>query len=442
MQYQRSCRLCRSEKDKEEQGGTTLNAWMARISGFSTAALGITMDKRQLLLLCLSSTFMTFNGTTTVSLMPVYAIRLGADATLTGFFVAVSYLAVTFGNIIGGWLSDRTDMRKPIILIGCVVWLPLLLWLTQANDIRSLILISALGWLPGGMVIAATNIITGLSAGEGERGKVFGWTKVFAASGGLLAGAVGGVVIERWGWPMLFVVMAATVVMLLLIATQLKDDSTRPHPKQSHPHQREAGEVAPHYASLGGGMMLMLMLIAQLLVRLSQLTGGLAAPLTMTDLGFNAAEIASTIAVSAAITLPLPLLLGWLSDKAGRRRFLIFCYVAGTLGVLVMIPATWLWQFWLATSLIAISNSASGVAQAYVVDLVPRSALGRGMSWFNSTFLFAGVIGAGGAGFVIQNLGTDPALFIAASLSMVAIVLLLQLRAPLPVASEPNVVQV
>lgn len=408
-----------------------LRAWVSRIS---ITGLGITMNKRQLLALCLCSMFVTFNGTTTVSLMPVYAIQLGADATMAGIFVAASFLAVTLGNIIGGWLSDRTGIRKPILLISCAVWIPTVLLMTQATDIVWLTLATALCWLPGGIAIAMTNILTGLSAAAGERGKVFGWTKFFNGIGGLLAGAIGGPVAERWGWPTLFVIMAVSIALMLTIATLIRD---QPTPREAT--QTQVGNSVPSKGLQSVGLLIMLLLVSHLLVRLSQLTGGLAVPLTMTSLGFNAVDVSSAIAFSAAITLPLPLLLGWLSDKAGRKRFLIFCYAIGAIGLLVMIPAAWLWHFWLSASLVAISSSASGVVQAYVADLVPPHAMGRGMSLFNTTSLFAGIVGLSGAGYVIQNLGTRPALLVAASLSVVAILLLLRLRKPAP---DPNLLRV
>src|SRR5688572_11804777 len=100
----------------------------------------ITMNKRQLLLLCLCIGLINFEGTITVRLLPVYAIRLGADPTTTGLFVAFAFLTVTLGNIAGGWLSDRIGIRKPILLLSCLAWIPAALLMTQATDMPGLIL--------------------------------------------------------------------------------------------------------------------------------------------------------------------------------------------------------------------------------------------------------------------------------------------------------------
>src|SRR5437762_3505836 len=61
--------------------------------------LFITMNRQQLLALCLCTGLIIFEGTTTVGLLPVYALRLGADPATTGAFLAVAFLTLTVGNL-------------------------------------------------------------------------------------------------------------------------------------------------------------------------------------------------------------------------------------------------------------------------------------------------------------------------------------------------------
>lgn len=385
----------------------------------------LSMNKRQLLFLCLCMGLIPFEAALTVKLLPVYAVRLGADPATTGLFVAFAFLAVTLGNITGGWLSDWTGIRKPILLLSCLVWIPADLLLTQATTVPRLILLIGLVWFPGGIVIAMLSSIAALSTVEGERGKVFGLIALASGSGSLLAGLVGGPIAERWGFPVLFVVMAAASMVILIIATFIQDKYT---PRQTAKPQIQDG--APAGAQLGIGHLVVLLLVSRLLVRLGQFVGSLALPLTMTKLGFDATAVSSTIAVSAAVTLPLPLLLGWLSDKAGRKRFLLVGYGLCALGVLQLIPARVLWQFWLSASLLALVEATNGVAQAFVVDLAPPQAIGRSISLFNTTSMFAGIVGLSGAGYLIQTIGISPTLLLGTCLPLIAIGLLLRLRKP------------
>jgi MFS transporter, DHA1 family, multidrug resistance protein len=400
----------------------------------------ITMNKRHLLLLCICIGLMAFQATITVRLLPVYAVYLGAEPAMTGLLVAGGYLTVTLGNITGGWLSDRLGVYKRLLLLSCAAWIPVGLLMTQATDMPRLILTTMLFWFPGGIALAIVNTLTALSAGAGERGKVFGYMALAGGTGALLAGALGGPIAERWGWPVLFMAMVALLVLLLLIATTVHDKRI---PRNTAQPQTPGTPNMPTMSKqLGLGGLLMVLLAANLLVRLSQLIGGLGTPLTMAQLGFNAADVSSSIAVSAAITLPLPLFLGWLSDRVGRKRCLIVCNGLGALGLLLLIPALWLWQFWLATSLLAIAEKSNSVAQAYAADLTPAHAMGRGMSLFHSTSLLAGVFGMGGAGYMMQTIGINPTFLVGACLSLIAIGILLFMRRPALRAGEPSVAQV
>lgn len=64
------------------------------------------------------------------------------------------------------------------------------------------------------------------------------------------------------------------------------------------------------------------------------------------------------------------------------------------------------------------------------------------MSLFNSTNLIAGIIGVGGAGYLLQTAGTNATLLLAACLPLVGIALLLYLRKALPAADAHAIAEV
>ena len=61
--------------------------------------------------------------------------------------------------------------------------------------------------------------------------------------------------------------------------------------------------------------------------------------------------------------------------------------------------------------------------------------MGRSISLFNTISMFAGILGLGGAGYLIQTIGINPTLLLGTCLPLVAIGLLLRLRKP---ALVPN----
>lgn len=377
----------------------------------------ITMNKRQLLALCLCSGLIIFQGATTTGVLPVYALRLGADSAATGLFQAAGFGGVMVGNIIGGWLSDRVSRRKALMLISLALWIPAALLLTQAASVAALTLMAGLMWIPGGIANAMVVTIMGLSAPGPERGKAFGLMGMSMAIGSLVTGLASGPIAERWGFPALFVVMAALVAAKLVIATFITDPPARP-------------KTTTAAAPVQLGRLFYVLVLANLFSRLGMFSSDLVRPLAMTALDYDAAAVSSAIAVSAAVTIPLPLVLGWLSDRLGRRRFILISYGVGALGLLLLIPASALWHFWLSASLVATIFTTNGVTQAFAADIVPPGTMGRGISLLITSNFLAGILGLGGAGYIMRLLGKDVTLLLGAGLLLCAFALASRVRQP------------
>jgi DHA1 family multidrug resistance protein-like MFS transporter len=387
------------------------------------------MDKRQLLAICLCFSLISFEATSTVGVMPVYVVQLGADAAATGLYLAFNFFGVTVGNIIGGWLSDRFGQRKRIALSSIFFWIPAALLIGRATSVTGVILTTGLMWVPGGIAVATLNSILGLSAGAKERGRVFGWVALASGIGALIAGLAGGGIAERWGFPALFVAMAVAAGVMLVIATTIRDVAadTTPRPQNT--------PTAPAVTKAGLGMTIYMLLLANLFARLGPTVSDLGRPLVMLQLKMDTTDISSAIAFSSAATLPLPLILGWLSDRIGRKRLLILFYALGAVGILLLSIASASWHFWLSAALVAVINASNGVGQAYIADLSNPKTIGQSLSLFTSSGFIASMIGLGGAGYVMQGIGINTTLLLGAASLVIAMVVLLRMR---PAASVSN----
>jgi MFS family permease len=378
------------------------------------------MSKKQFAVLFLCNLVTWTVGAGLIPLLPVYAATLGAGPLLTGYYLAFVYAALTAGTVAAGWLSDALQHRKALLIVAGVVNVPATWLMGQATTIYQLAALTATVWFFGGMQLAMLGVLAGLFAEESERGKVFGILGMTVSLASLLAGSTMGSVADRRGYPTLLTVVALWYALFPLCALLLED-------KMVVASRAGRGPTAGSASALGGR--LYLLLLAELWAGTAYWVAILGRSLAMHGLGFSSAAIASTGIAMGAVSLPLVPLIGWLSDRVGRKRLIAFCYLAGAATLFVLSRSTSLWHFWLAFCLLSIPGRVSSpVGSALVTDLAPEQSLGAAMSLFQAAAWASGIIGFAGTGHAVERLGITSALVTAAFLPVIALVLLVPIR--------------
>ena len=373
------------------------------------------MSKKQLAALFICSLVPWSAGNGLVPLLPVYATQLGANSAVAGYYLAISYLAIASGAISAGWVSDRLKRRKLPLLIAGIVGIPAAWLMGQVHSILVLTILTAVLWFCGGMGLALIGILTSLSAGEHERGKVFGILALIGGLGGVIGGLGTGWLVESWGFTVMFTVLAAFLLLWPLSAVLLEDKELILHQVENIPKQKRPGLGKNFY----------LLFFANILSSITGFFIALIRSLEMNNQGFSSIEIASTGVVGSLISMPLPLFMGWLSDRTGRKIFLYAGYTIAFSALIMLAFSNALWHFWIVFVLQGIAMGNVGtIGNAVVTDLLPKEALGKGMSLFGATGWIGGVIGFAVAGFVLQNFGFTPTFIIGGVLSLGAIGLL------------------
>ena len=350
------------------------------------------MSRKQLFLLFISNVVPFTIGGSIMPLLPVYLARLGIDPAVSGIYLAVAFLALAGGSFLGGWLSDRFQRRRETIFMGALLGLPMIFMIGQVSHIAPLTILTVLVWFLGGMNVAMVNILAGLFAEPHERGRVFGIIGMGLSIGGVIGGTLSGAIVDRWGFGALFA-FAASLELILMSVVWLLEDKRVEVTQES----QQAGRL-PFMT-----MTLWLLFVANILANAANISTGLSRPLGMDGMGFSATAISSTNAVAGFVTIPLSLILGWASDRLGRKPVLLMAYSSLMLGGVILVLASSLWQFWIATALMTVVATSLGVGTALVTDVTAPESLATAVSRYAATPFIGGAIGFGGSGLFIAN---------------------------------------
>jgi MFS family permease len=379
---------------------------------------------RQMLYLFISSFSILCVGFGLFPLLPIYAGHFGATPTTIGIYLALTYISITLGSMLAGWLSGRVSRRLTLVLAGFSGALALAL-LGQATALWQVIFLTGHVWFTGGIGLANIDVLTGLNASKAERGKSFSWIALTNPLGAILGSLAVGQLVEWKGYPLMFAGMAVEYAIWPVVAMLFLHEPA----VQTGTVSRSAGAPAakPNRAF---HFLLLSLLLSAMSISVSRL--GLS--LAMKELDYSAGAISGANVIGGLVTIPIVLWFGKLSDHLGRKLFILLGYLLAALGGLTLaLSGGYLWHFWLvaATTLIARSISAS-LASALATDILPPAALGRSLPWVHTVTWVAGVIGFAASGFVIDWMGAASLFAIAVALSLASAGLVSALPGSIP----------
>jgi MFS family permease len=123
-------------------------------------------------------------------------------------------------------------------------------------------------------------------------------------------------------------------------------------------------------------------------------SGNMGRSFFMSEKAFSSATITSTAAVGGIVSLPLPFVLGWLSDRVGRRSVRVGSILAGIASLLLLTLSRSLWQFSAATAFLSIHAISMSLGSAFVSDIVRKERVGTGVSLFQSAAWIGTIVGS------------------------------------------------
>lgn len=368
------------------------------------------------LFICYLIPFTVGNGL--LALLPVYVTRFDANPTTTGFYLAFTFAGLTAGSLSTGWLSSRVQSQKGLMIVSALVSSVMTLLIGQADSMGLMALFTVIAWFAAGIQVALVTILTGRYANKHQRGRIFGIIGVAPVVGGILGGLSAGPIADHLGFTALFTLNGLAYLVVILAAFGL----TNPAPAPAAP---VVSAPAPRARM---NRPLLLLFCASVLVSVANFNTGLIRPLVMRDLHFDSTAISSTIAVANVVNLPLPFLLGWLSDRRSRKHILVGCYLVAAAGMMILGFSTLLWHFWLGQALISLLSSERAVSSALATDLVPAKTLNTHLARLSTAPWIGAVIGYSSAGLMLESLGASISLALAVAIALIAGIMVFFIR--------------
>ena len=356
-------------------------------------------QNKQILYLFLCNFAIVFIGFGLFPVLPLYAAEFDANPSFIGIYLAITYIAISIGSILAGQLSGRIS-HKTLFTAAGLLGLVSLFLLGVANALWQVVTLTALVWFAGGIGLSITSVLATLHVDSSERGKAFGLLALTSPLGALIGSLVVGRLVEWSGYPVMFMALAVEWSMFPVLGfTKVKYEATL-EPSSTQPSKAKSSAARP-------GTYFLFLLTTVLLASFAVSVGRMGLSMTMKDQLFSASEVSTANAIGGLLTIPVTLMIGALSDKLGRKRFLFMGYVLAMGSTMLLIIADELWQFWLVASLVLAARSViTAMSPAYATDLLSREAIGKTLPLVGTMNWVSGVIGFAGSGYVIDSFGT------------------------------------
>ncbi|MGE5250071.1 MAG: MFS transporter [Bacteroidota bacterium] len=366
---------------------------------------------KQLSALFLSNLSILFVGFGVFPLLPVYAGRFGATPSMIGLYLALTYIAISIGTMLPGWLSGRLS-EKGLFVASGMLGVPALVLLGRASEFWQVVVLTGIVWFTGGVGLALISVFTGRSAAPGQRGRWFGLIGLTTPLGAVIGGSVVAWLVQAQGYRAMFAALGWVYALWPLAGVLLV---------QYKPVVQITAASPGHSSQGRPGRAFTLLILSVLLAAMTISISRLGLSLTMRAGLFSPGAIAGTNVAGGLVTMPLVLGSGLLSDRVGRRLLLAFGYLLAALSAVLLLGAQQLWQFWIVSAAVLVARSLSAsMASALATDLLAPEVLGKALPRITSMNWVAGVVGFAGSGYVIEVFGEKSLYWMATLFSLAA----------------------
>jgi predicted MFS family arabinose efflux permease len=166
--------------------------------------------------LAICQSFLLLVGVTRVAFPFLAVNRRGIGLETVGTMVSISRLMDTLGRYSGGWLCDRIEPSK-VILLGIALGIPMMALQPSGTGFITLLMPLALTTMGFGFTNVGATTFALQSAGAGAKELALGISRASTSAGQAVGPLICGALIEQMGYDGGFYAMAATSLVVLAL---------------------------------------------------------------------------------------------------------------------------------------------------------------------------------------------------------------------------------
>lgn len=373
---------------------------------------------RNIFLLGLTSLFNDFSSEMVYAVFPAFFTAvLGAGAASLGLVDGVAEAASNLFKIYSGNLSDRFQVRKPLVMAGYTLSVLTRPFYAIVFAVPGALGLRFLDRVGKGVRDAARDAIISLSTPKAELGRSFGYHRAMDTTGAILGPLVAYLILSRFPSHFNFVFFTAFGVGILAIMSLLfiKDVIVPVSAKQT----RLAASLA------GFSVSFKLYLVAIFVLSIGSLP--VAVILLKTEsIGLVIADIPLFYMVYNVSYAGFAMAAGKASDRIGARTVILVGYAVLLLSYFLLNIAHAIWPLVLGFLVLGLFPALTdGVQRAYASTLTSEDLRGSGLGWLNAANGFGALVAGIGGGYLWQAHGPAAALLAASAAVVAGLVLFL-----------------
>ncbi|MFA4967154.1 MAG: MFS transporter [Candidatus Margulisiibacteriota bacterium] len=143
-------------------------------------------EKKNVIWLGLTSLLNDISSEMIMSLLPLFLLDLGISRTMIGFIEGVAEATASIFKVISGWISDRLQARKGLVVVGYTLSTVVKPFIALANTWYQVIAVRFIDRIGKGVRNAPRDALIADSVEENERGKSFGLQRGMDTTGAVI----------------------------------------------------------------------------------------------------------------------------------------------------------------------------------------------------------------------------------------------------------------